>query len=368
MNILVIFTGGTIGSAESDGYISPNQKQGSALLQMYTEYQSHCRQAAASDTKPNLNTESDLNTKPDFTSDARLVCFDCVSPYTILSENLDGSHIHKLADCIHTHMRKPDKNYDGIIITHGTDTLQYMAAGLYHLFFDCTLPIVLVSSNYVLEDARANGFANFAAAVSFIRQHLGSGVYVAYQNNSTEGELGPVYIHYGNRVLPYGIYSDTLYSVNDTYYCKMLPQTNKEYVSYETYALHDMSVSASVHHSPADYSKLQKNSGILMLYVAPGMYYPEPEAGMKAILLITYHSGTLPTDCADFCHFAMQAHAMGIPVYVLGTQNSSSEDADMSSVDNTQIPYESTSRYEALHLQLLPVMSPVEAYMQLLLS
>ena len=68
MNILVILTGGTILSAVSGEYIGLNENQGSALLQMYTEYA----------TKP--------------------VHFDCVSPYTILSENLNGSYIQRLID------------------------------------------------------------------------------------------------------------------------------------------------------------------------------------------------------------------------------------------------------------------------------
>lgn len=345
MNILVILTGGTILSAVSGEYIGLNENQGSALLQMYTEYT------------------------------AKPVHFDCVSPYTILSENLNGSHIQRLIDCIHSYIPDtcaPDKTYDGIIIAHGTDTLQYTAAGLYHEFKHCGLPIVLVSSNYVLEDVRANGFANFAAAVSFIRQHLGNGVYIAYQNNSVWGELSPVYFHYGNRVLPYAVYSDTLHSINDSYFCKILPQMHGEYVDYETYELNtkaDTSIS-----SPDETSALPENSGILMLHAAPGMYYPNPEKDIKAVLLITYHSGTLPTDDRYFCDFVQKAHAMEIPVYVLGAPavsvSTTMEDMPVpecsdTSSDNTKLPYESTARYEELHLKLLPVMSPADAYMWL---
>lgn len=347
MNILVIFTGGTIGSAASDKYIGLNESQGNALLQMYADYE----------------TDS--------------VHFDCVSPYTILSENLNGKYMHMLADCIRN-TNETEKQYDGIIVTHGTDTLQYTASGLYYAFRDYHLPIVLVSSNYILEDARANGFANFAAAVSFIRLRLGNGVYVAYQNNSTEGELSPVYIHHGNRLLPYTVYSDTLYSIDDAYFCQILPRMEGEHVHYDTYALHEQHTrhDAYGHEKEAGMSQterkpeiqaaypssLPENSGILMLYAAPAMYYPEPDSGMKAILLITYHSGTLPTDDSSFCEFVRKAHTMEIPIYVLGMPAAECPDTPSGS---RELPYESTARYEELHLTLLPVMSPADAYMWL---
>lgn len=381
MNILVILTGGTIGSAVSDGYISPDQNQGASLIQMYTEYV----------TEP--------------------VHFDCISPYTILSENLNGSHLHRLTECIRS--RIPDifapaknageplenalcttlsaedkKSYDGIIITHGTDTLQYTAAGLRHLFAGCRLPIVLVSSNYILADARANGFANFAAAVSFIRRQLGAGVYVAYQNNSMEGEMGPVYIHHGNRIMPYAIYSDAIYSVDGSYFCSILPQMKGGHMCYDAYELHDTVHDGShdnkqVHTSlitaapPAPaipqasegIPPIPERSGILVLYAAPGMYYPKPDETMKAVLLISYHSGTLPTDDDSFCHFTRQAYAMNIPVYVLGGANApEGKHEPRHTTEDTHAPYESISRYDELHLKPLPVMSPVDAYMQLYLA
>ena len=51
--------------------------------------------------------------------------------------------------------------YDGVIITHGTDTLQYTAAFTGYIMAGAQIPIVLVSANYVLEDVRSNGVDNF---------------------------------------------------------------------------------------------------------------------------------------------------------------------------------------------------------------
>ena len=49
------------------------------------------------------------------------------SPYFILSEQLDGRYLTELIDEVGD---KLGGNYDGIIILHGTDTLQYSAAAL----------------------------------------------------------------------------------------------------------------------------------------------------------------------------------------------------------------------------------------------
>lgn len=359
MNILIILTGGTIGSAVENGYINTNGESCSALLKLYTAY----------DSSP--------------------VHFDCVSPYTILSENMNGRYLHLLAQCISEHLQpvprhangqgeddgQENHRYDGIIVTHGTDTLQYTAAGLYHLFSDVDIPIVLVSSNYILEDARANGFANFSAAVSFIKQQLGTGVFVSYQNNSIGGDLAPIYIYQGNMLLPYTIYSDALYSLHNKYYCRILPKMNGEHITYDTCEMpeHNSPLLIPSTYHPNDL-KLSTNSGILMLYVAPGMYFPEPVQDMKAILLVTYHSGTLPTADASFLHFARKANAFHIPIYVVGaamdTHCTGKEGSDIDGAHSsiTSVPYESTAIYDELHLHLLPVMSPVDAYMQLLLS
>ena len=57
---------------------------------------------------------------------------------------------------------------DGIILTHGSDTIQYTAALLSYVLKP-EIPVMIVCSNYVLEDEKANGFDNFCAAVDFIK-------------------------------------------------------------------------------------------------------------------------------------------------------------------------------------------------------
>lgn len=67
-------------------------------------------------------------------------------------------------------------SYDGIVVTHGTDTLQYTSAFLAYIFDGLNVPIVLVSANYPLDDSRSNGFENFVGAIDFIKSGSGNGV------------------------------------------------------------------------------------------------------------------------------------------------------------------------------------------------
>ena len=71
----------------------------------------------------------------------------------------------------------PLETLSGVILTHGTDTLAYSAAALSLLLSDVSIPVLLVSSHYPLEDARQNGRQNFRAAVDFIKQAGVPGVY-----------------------------------------------------------------------------------------------------------------------------------------------------------------------------------------------
>lgn len=100
--------------------------------------------------------------------------FECVSPFTVLSENMNLELWKKLADYIGS---VDFSKYKGIIVLHGSDTLSFTGALLANLFYD--KPIVLVASDKPLEDKTANGFKNFENAVKYIQNGI-SKVYISY--------------------------------------------------------------------------------------------------------------------------------------------------------------------------------------------
>lgn len=88
----------------------------------------------------------------------------------------------------------PRDGYDGIIVTHGTDTLTFTANYFSQIFCDIPVPLVLVSALLPLEDPESNGPDNFAAAVTFIRRGI-RGVFVSFKN-----PYEPCRIHLASRL------------------------------------------------------------------------------------------------------------------------------------------------------------------------
>ena len=130
MKLLFVFTGGTIGSSITGEYISTDKNKPYKLIETY-------------------------KSKFGF-----IDSYDITEPYSELSENNTGNTIKCLVSCVKKHINQV---YDGIIVTHGTDTLQYSSAALAYSLGNIDIPVCFVSSNYPIEDSRANGIVSFTS-------------------------------------------------------------------------------------------------------------------------------------------------------------------------------------------------------------
>lgn len=303
MKILTVFTGGTIGSTKSDGVISPDSGNSYKLLEMYSQ----------NDKK---------------------VEFTAVQPINILSENMNGKFLTQLYKCISSYDLS---EFDGVIVAHGTDTLQYTSAYLSYAFGLCKTPIVLVSANFPLEDKRSNGFRNFCGAVELIRSRKGRGVFVSYANCEYFAD-----IHRGTKVVQHTAYSDELYSIHNNLFGKI---HGKEFVENQSYIEHQDEISMS------DCTELEEKSDVLYLRPYVGMTYPQITQETKAILLEGYHSGTLNTGGNELTQFCLDAEKCGVPVFLTGAEQG--------------FFYESKLMFEKLKINVLPPASPIAMYMKL---
>lgn len=267
MKILVIFTGGTIGSAIIDGFITPDDDRKYLLLERYKE----------------AISESD-------------VVFDIIEPYRVLSENISADNINTLVQCV---AENATKDYDGIIVTHGTDTLQYSACAL-SFALGATLPVVLVSSNFELNNPLANGEQNFYAAVQFVRSGH-KGVYVAYKNND-----GTMYYHHALRLLRHSEVSDDVYSLKEHY----------AVLKDDKVVLNDK-FEHSESAQPLGTFTLSEYSGVLNILCHPGDRFDYNLDDVSAVLLQPYHSGTLDTKSKVLSEFCKAASQRDIPVFLV---------------------------------------------------
>ncbi len=310
--VLVIFTGGTIGSAVSNGVINTANTQAFKLLEQFQ----------------------------DVDPQAQDIQFTTLQPLQILSENMAPATWQILINSIES---QPLKNYDGIVITHGTDTLAYTAATLGYYFSAINIPMLLVSSDYSLDDARANGLENFRCAIEFIRQRIRAGVFVPYANQSQT-----MYVHHGTRLTCSLQLTGDFYSVQ-----------KKPFMHYENQIFTQLDVSPSV----VSYIPLKAHfyTRIIMIKPYPGLNYEaiKPEQG-DVVLHDLYHSGTA---CASnewgeyysLVTFIERCTQHGVKVYLAPAIKSPSA-------------YQSTRALLSKGAEMLWNMSIESAYVKLLLA
>ncbi|MBR2989096.1 MAG: asparaginase [Clostridia bacterium] len=301
MKILVIFTGGTIGSAVNDGWIAPDGQTKRELISHYEK------------------------------NHGNSVQFVTLNPYSILSEQLSADEINELVKCVKDNI---DGGYDGIIVTHGTDTIQYSASAISYAIGSAPLPVVLVSSNFPLDDKRTNGYDNFEGAVEFIKQKAGNGTFVCYRNGSA-----PVSYHHAQSLLCHREADDFLFSLAGKNYAELLGDTIKVWDKNDC---KDGSI--------GDFT-LCFSPKVLVVNAYPGESYDFDLEKYNAVIVRPYHSGTLNTASAKFENFCNEARKLGKPVFVVNIGKG--------------ITYESSKLFD--QLGLIPVLSSTFAsvYMRL---
>jgi L-asparaginase/Glu-tRNA(Gln) amidotransferase subunit D len=321
--ILVVFTGGTIGSAAMGGIIDTSNNAPFKILQLFTQHY------------PNHEA----------------IHFDTLQPIQILSENLAPAAWTVIINAIEA--AKPDM-YDGIIVTHGTDTLAYSAAALSFYFHALAKSILLVSSDYPLDNPKGNGLANFMCAVEFINQGIAEGVFVPYRNAGQTMQ-----IHRGSRLACSLQLSGDFYSVQN----KSFSQFDGQHFTADGMLVIEPEKSTINHdHSNNTISlRPQFSSRVLMIKPYPGLDYSQFNLdNVDAVLHDLYHSGTA---CAtgqwgnnhSLTEFVKRCKVQGVPVYLAPAFKS----------DNT---YQSTRELIELGAETIWNMSIEAAYVKLALA
>ena len=284
--ILVVFTGGTIGSGiNKKGNIDIDKKAKSLLTDMY------------------------------FSKLGRMVDFDTAEPYYELSENIDAAHWNKLIDFFNS---VDFSIYDGIILAHGSDTLSYTAAMLSFALRHIPIPLVLIASNYPLTDERSNGLKNFEAAVTLIKNsYYSKGVFVCYSNDETAAD-----VFIGTRLIEADHIFDTFRSVDNSYLCKIV---DDEIIPNEC-SLNPSKEAINKEKARLKIGRLKNN--VLLLRSYPGLNFDNISLnGIKAVLAVGYHSATVcASESAElsFWNFAKSCKDKGIDIYISSFKSRSS--------------------------------------------
>lgn len=302
MNILIIHTGGTISCTYENGILTPR-----------------------ADIAPMIDRI--FKTQHDVKLSHKHIC-------SVLSENTDGKILNKIISGVRKHVLSG--KYDGVIVTLGSDTLAYTSAAISYAIGRSRVPCVTVCSNLPLSVPTADRIANLKAAVAVIRSGKVKGALTVYPEKD-----GQVSVYRASRIMQQPPYfsapvpaGETYGTVKDGNFFK-----NGKYVEgTDTFTIDKPIFSAL--------------SPIFLLNVYPGMTYPSLPRRTRAVILGTYHSGTLNTQSQETAKFAKHCKKRGIKVYVSAV----TDGAD----------YESMSVYEELSFIRLPALSsPAAMYIKL---
>jgi len=281
--ILVVFTGGTIGCSVDDSIIDVDKEKPFYLLKLFKE-------------------KYDID-----------VDFDTIQPYNILSENIipyNWAVLHEAIKAVN-----PEK-YDGIIVAHGTDTLPYTSAVLGFLFNYLDIPLIIIGSNYPLEDRRSNGLNNFYNAVRFITEARMKGVYAIFEDNTKRN-----IVYLSTRMLEADQYNDQFSSFGGVDLGEMkngkfiLIKDKINPIKEKLLESRERLISGNI-----DFS-----NRILAIRPYPGLDYGFFDLGCKpkAVLHGLYHSGTA---CAaeqtySLPRFVTKCREAGIDFYIASIKN-----------------------------------------------
>jgi len=270
MKIMVILTGGTIGSTVSKGTVNVNSKTMPDIVDRY------CK-----------NYKDDID-------------FTIVTAMSVLSENITYNEWNILIKAL---ANIDLGEFDGIIVTHGTDTLPYTSALLGFIFGNCDKPIILVSSNKPLIMRGSNGLRNFASAVTLIKEKI-NGVYAAIGYDDTE------YVFSATSLMEADGYNDRFSDFSGQEYGTVENDSFIINKNFNCIGERKLSLSKDIY----------LTNEILFINPHPNMNYNiiNLEYKHKAILHSLYHSGTSCVEGGNksLVDFIRKCTAKGIDFYI----------------------------------------------------
>lgn len=315
MKILVILTGGTIACKVEDNIIDTNSNTAYDILRLY-----------------NSSVKIDENK----------IEFIVKQPFTILSENYIADTYNALINYIYS---CDFNDYNGIIITHGSDTLSYTSAMVGMLMRDTKIPILLTAADHPLSDENSNGLSNFSSCVEFIRSGICSGVFTAY------GEKNHTLIYLSTRIIEADPVTDNFTPCGNAIVAQVinnkLCHINKNLISLIKNKNNRLFVKKPV-----------IENDILLIKTYPNQHYNRYNIdNLNAVVIYMYHSATACTigENTDLCKFIERCNKNKVDVYLASLKSKKEE-------------YATTYKIEMLKTYKLYNISKESAYIKALLA
>lgn len=124
---------------------------------------------------PSMNSETLLQFLGDMKSSMSIDCFDLLC---LDSSNIQPEEWVIMANKIYEVTK--NKEVDGIVLTHGTDTMAYTASALSFMLENLPIPLILTGSQLPLSHPLSDGYDNIRLAFTAAQDASLKGVYLAF--------------------------------------------------------------------------------------------------------------------------------------------------------------------------------------------
>lgn len=240
---------------------------------------------------------------------SRIVDCDVQIVFNTDSCQMDSTHWQILA----AHIQAHQKNYDGAVILHGTDTLAYSAAALSYLLVSSTIPVVLTGAQKPLAALRTDARANLISAVevaAFAPKALQNRVMVVFHDE----------LFLGSRVRKKSALRFSAFESPRFPRLALIGST----IQYEEiiHQLPPLSKKGALLKQKTNSARVpDKRPQILSAELTPefpcSLFSESVFSNLDAILLTLYTSGTAPTENDEFMQFLKRAKLSGTPVLAI---------------------------------------------------
>ena len=253
--IALIFTGGTIGSTirPSNKIIEP--KLGSELFRELIKQ------------KPEIEDKYE---------------FIIRNPYNMLSENITPNDWGKIANSIALEI---NQSVDGIVVTHGTDTMPYTASAISFMLSEVSIPIVFTGSLIPPHEKGTDAVQNLYDSILFSAKSEKMGVFVIFRDRKDNHSK----VFWGNRLRSISSYSNNFQSADNKSFAIIRNDTITYCGKYPT--RNHLSKKVIIE------SRIESKVAYFKVYPGfdPWFIDKAVEYGAKGIILEIYHSGTACT-------------------------------------------------------------------------
>jgi len=141
--------------------------------------------------RPALSASDLLSVVPELAQTAQV---DAEVISSIYSENITPSHWRGIALKVHDYITR---GYEGVVVTHGTDTLGYTAAALSFALHNTPIPVMLVGSQRSSDRPSSDAAFNLIAAMNTSLKAPFSGVFVSMHSWISDRRVA---VHKGTKV------------------------------------------------------------------------------------------------------------------------------------------------------------------------